>query len=1007
MSEYFDEEYDQYNGFYVLYKNRKFIYNNLYDKITTEQIMKKNEETQNSSKKINDDLQFDIILNDEIFTIYRSNEGYYIYLKNNETTFAFIKKKITITSSSSSKKYFIYNMDQIQKFLDYENLKINNITINPNINNISDIFDSNCDKFTIIEKKIEIIEKKVNISKTKDYCKIIKLKDFIIKKINYVKYNEESLYYKTKDRDNLLDLLSKRKYTFLCGPSGIGKTVTLLNLRAMKSNNVLYFNLKNLINYYDYKEIKKNILIELSYCFKNDNELYSFVDTFLEEDAKKISLKSNIDIIHFYLKKIIENFESIQNLNIKKLFIILDQYKRKYDPNNALDNLLKSYTDDSLHYIKCSSMNEDNVREELEKYLFEKNDDILFVNSLVNYKNIIEGEDNTNKTIYLLDLEDNPKYIEDYSSFSSQSSNNRIEDYSLIIINNLSPKIKKEIINKSNIYNIQPLYIIKEILEKEGSEIQIQEFKKIYNYLPLKYIIPIKNDNKYTFHYSFKLLKKVFEEIQKQLIEELNFNYYEIIDSGSKAGFVFEDFVQSIFREGKKLFNDEKLLIKNEIKVNSIYNLNTIIFTSNSNDPHIIYKDDNNPIYKIEDIEAKKNIFKNQILEKEINSIIQKPCGEYYDLALLIPTKNGINREFDIFLCQITLDKDYSEFLGRKMIIESLKQIKKKFEIIFDIKLNKFYFSYILDKKRKGRTNIENYCKEFNNKLYYAFYDDKKLYSKNGMLFTIDLMKRNCLITELSQENINYNLVSYQTYQTLMNNSNKIIFKNNAEIQYDINEKEKNYIIEDTNLRCQIYRGKELKILLNKKRAEDNIKSKDSKKEKDNKKKILKKEEKKIHKNINNFIEVPKLNDIEKEIFCFLLKRNKKFNLSQDLRKKICIILENEKLEFEIIERGAFFPLNIYGLENYLILYYNCNDKNNMDKLILVKYSQLNKDYEFWSINEKGTLVDAQVGYIFLKSLNNPLHFFENYSSYLLKIKNEKENERSELEEEFSEESII
>ena len=40
-------------------------------------------------------------------------------------------------------------------------------------------------------------------------------------------------------------------------------------------------------------------------------------------------------------------------------------------------------------------------------------------------------------------------------------------------------------------------------------------------------------------------------------------------------------------------------------------------------------------------------------------------------------------------------------------LIEEDKEIDKDKEIIFDIKIRKFYFSYILDQNRKGRTKVE------------------------------------------------------------------------------------------------------------------------------------------------------------------------------------------------------------------------------------------------------------------------------------------------------------
>ena len=983
MSATFCDSFDEVNGFYVLYNDKKYTYNNLYNKIIDKEksLKEKNEEI----------LTFEIKLNGQNFNIIK-NTDYNIFLKSNLESFAYIHKKVSLTNSISLKKYIVYNSDHVATFLNLEELDQTNLTINPSlfINDIFSIFDGDSDKY-VINPKIQKTEKKINISKVEKYWEINKLEDFILKKINYVKYNENSLYYDTKDRNTLLNILKKRKYTFLCGPSGIGKTVTLLKLRALEDYNVLYFNLKSLTYYYDSIQIKENVLLELSYCFNKDEDLNNFIDIFLK-DTQEISQKSNIDIIQFYLKKIIENYKEIKKLNQKRLFIILDQYKSKYDPDKALHNLLRSF-ENEISYIKCSSMNEENVREELYQYLFEKNDNIVFVQSLVNYKEINSDKNSLNeKNIYLFNLEENPKYIEEFTTYFSKSSDNEIEDYSSIIISNLTKKIKDIITNKSNIYNISPILIVKEILEKEGSEISMIDFKKMFNYLPLKYIVPKKNkDNKYTFYYSFHLLKKVFEVLENELIDDLNYNYYQIFDSGSKAGFVFEEIVQSLFREGKNLFNDEQLPIKKEIKVNSIFNLNMLTFISDIQNKNIIFKDKSNKlIYEVDDLKEKKNIFINEIANNSINSIIQKPCGEFYDLAVLIPTE--IEREFDIFLCQITLDKDTNDFLGRSLIIETLKRIKKRFELLFDIKLKNFYFSYILDKKRKGNTKVEKLCSMFNNKLYCAFYDNSILYNKNNTLFNINIMRRNCLITELPSENISYNLNSYQTYNTFIHNSNKIRFKNKLEIKYETDDNEIKDIIENTSLLCQIYKGITIQVL-NKKRLMDDekeLKNEDSKKDKkENEKKKLKDEEKKIYKNINNTIGIPKLNDEEKKIFNY---KNKKFSLSSIIKKKLVNILKNNNLEFEIIERGAFFPLNISELENYLIIYYNSNNKNIKDKLILAKYFKSIEGFNFWSINEE-KLLEITDGFAFVNLLNNPKKFFANYSSYLIKIKNESENE--------------
>ena len=231
-----------------------------------------------------------------------------------------------------------------------------------------------------------------------------------------------------------------------------------------------------------------------------------------------------------------------------------------------------------------------------------------------------------------------------------------------------------------------------------------------------------------------------------------------------------------------------------------------------------------------------------------------------------------------------------------------------------------------------------------------------------------------------------------------MNNSTKIIFKNKLEIKYEINNDEINEIFENSNLLCEINKGITLQVL-NKKRLKDDeqkLKNKEPKKKKKNKKeneqnkkqnekKKLKDEEKKIYKNINDTIEIPNLNDEENKIFNY--KDKKKFYLSLEIQKKLGIILENNDLEYEVIERGAFFPLNIYPLENYMIIYYNNNEN-----LILVKYCKSKPGFNFWSINEE-KLLKKEDGFDFMNHLNCPKEFFEIYSSYLIKIEDKKGKE--------------
>jgi hypothetical protein len=75
--------------------------------------------------------------------------------------------------------------------------------------------------------------------------------------------------------------------------------------------------------------------------------------------------------------------------------------------------------------------------------------------------------------------------------------------------------------------------------------------------------------------------------------------------------------------------------------------------------------------------------------------------------------------------------------------MDSLPNIKKKFESVFNINIVNFYFTYILNYYRKGITNVERLCNYYANKLYYCFFDNKnkKLRNKNNIELKWSLLK--------------------------------------------------------------------------------------------------------------------------------------------------------------------------------------------------------------------------------------------------------------------------
>ena len=60
-----------------------------------------------------------------------------------------------------------------------------------------------------------------------------------------------------------------------------------------------------------------------------------------------------------------------------------------------------------------------------------------------------------------------------------------------------------------------------------------------------------------------------------------------------------------------------------------------------------------------------------------------------------------------MLLYHVTLDRKNEPFLYKDNIVDSLFKIKSRFESIFEIFIQKFYFMYILYIQRKNTTQIE------------------------------------------------------------------------------------------------------------------------------------------------------------------------------------------------------------------------------------------------------------------------------------------------------------
>ena len=150
--------------------------------------------------------------------------------------------------------------------------------------------------------------------------------------------NDDFDYIFSKNRMTLqrkiVDFLTEKNEPFLfplCGPHGIGKTITSLYIHKtlfLDKIKGIYLNVKYYSNSKISWEKKIEALIkECFYIVEKEDELLDFYKEF----------EKSSDFYDILMK--IKNFINL-NSN-KNIYIILDQYQKKYDLNNMLNNLKK------------------------------------------------------------------------------------------------------------------------------------------------------------------------------------------------------------------------------------------------------------------------------------------------------------------------------------------------------------------------------------------------------------------------------------------------------------------------------------------------------------------------------------------------------------------------------------------------------------------------------------------------------------------------------------------
>ena len=603
----------------------------------------------------------------------------------------------------------------------------------------------------------------------KDNNKLL-LSDLIKGNKNYINFTKGSFYFISNKRNDFLNSILNGSFSktniMIYGPSGIGKTVSLLNYRFSRVNNTLYLNLDSLFSLDNKNKIYSEIIDELSFCF-NDNAVYNeFVKKYLKKIIDNQNSYTKYKFIVKCIKKIIKKSDKIIGESGKLFFLIIDQYKYNHDKEKKLLDILNKNKDNKyFQFLICASMNEDCINEILYQNLF-------FAYSEINLYYLDSFEIDTSflsdmKKKYVIEFGCYPQYVEKISQIEEEE----IEDYTTDILKELTNEIKAYILSKISNTENKLHKIVKNIINHQGRDIDYNTMERIYKYLPLKYIIPHKKEeNIYIYKYTFPFIEKVLTNILDNSINEIYLDLFENSQNSGDLGWNFEKLVKNFFKLDSIPFPDLNIKIKQEIKVDSIFDFKALTIKTSLSNKNIEIKN-NEYIYNIKNNDEKHSLCKS-LINDGIIVINQNPCGESYDGALLIPNKNNNKKnDFSMLLDQATLDKNKENFLYKDKICDSLSQIKKKFESIFDITISNFYFMYILYIQRKGTTQVEKLSSHYNNNLYCCYYEpkDNKLYNKNMGELKWELIKRNCKIINYSENFKNFNKTNY--YFTEINNS--------------------------------------------------------------------------------------------------------------------------------------------------------------------------------------------------------------------------------------------
>ena len=384
----------------------------------------------------------------------------------------------------------------LNKYFLYQNLEEEQITI---INSLIEFkYEENEERLNRKEFKPTSLSKYFNMYFKYPFQKVdLNSKDILNENFNY--FNSEN---RSKLEYNLQVFRNSEKVNLfqIIGPSNDGKSTTLLYYFSRISRNIVYLNIKTIINLYNNNKIEDylNIIVyEFERVILTGNQKRDF-----EEIVNSNSNLNPWDIIE-KLCYLLKN---------EKIVLIIDQFKKKYLCGFVFEKIKQIISYKFKIIISCSINDLDNGYEIIHslyrnngnpKELNEETQEQWFYYSnLVNendFKKIFNGNDKINNDIYEL-FNYNPKYI-------SLIQNIGINDIGIHILKKLESHSKRLGCDFSN-------YIVN-IYSKINKKLNY-DFNNL-NTISLKYCILELGEKDFTIQYKFKYIQFLIEEKIKEI----------------------------------------------------------------------------------------------------------------------------------------------------------------------------------------------------------------------------------------------------------------------------------------------------------------------------------------------------------------------------------------------------------------------------------------------------------------------------------------------------------